>query len=200
MKNPKVLFSVVFVLILVSNTNAQETKTIFGGDTQLSFAWGLGMKVNSIQDDTGTLFEIYAGALVNNSIIIALAGGMNIGHPKVNYGYFGLLSQYTFKPKELIHFSGQVLLATGSTKDYEQEKSSTFDNYGNISGPGFFLIEPSINAELNLSVKSKLYLGLGYRIATGLDEDHELISKTKVTNKDLSGLNLLIGVKFALYK
>lgn len=158
------------------------------------------MKVNSIQKETGTLFEIYAGALVNNSTIIALAGGMNISHPKVNYGYLGLLGQYTFKPEMLIHFSGQLLLATGSTKDYEQEKSSTFDNYGNISGPSYFLIEPAINAELNLSVKAKLYLGFGFRIVTGLDEDHELISMTKVTNEDLSGLNLLIGVKIALYK
>ncbi len=200
MKNLKLLLMVLFVAAFLSNASAQKTKTIFGGDTQLSFAWGMDLKVNSIQDETGTLWEIYGGALVNNSTIIALTGGMNIGHPKVNYGYLGLLGQYTFKPQEIIHFSGQLLLGTGSTKDYEQEKSSTFDNYGNISGPGFLLIEPAINAELNLSVKAKLYLGLGYRIITGLDEDHELISKTKVTNKDLSGLNLLFGVKFALYK
>lgn len=73
------------------------------------------------------------------------------------------------------------------------------DNYGNITGPGFFLIEPAFNAELNLSAKTRLILGLGYRIVTGLDEDHELISKTKVTNKNLSGLNVILGVKFALY-
>ena len=189
----------LLVVFFISNATAQETKTIFGNDTELSFAWGLDLKVNSIQEETGTLWEFYGGALINHSTIIALAGGMNIGHPKVNYGYFGLLGQYTFKPKEIIHFSGQILLATGSTKDYEQEKSSTFDNYGNISGPGFYLIEPVINAELNLSVKAKLFLGLGYRIVTGLDEDHELISTTQVTNEDLSGLNFILGVKFGLY-
>jgi len=113
--------------------------------------------------------------------------------------YLGLLCQYTYLPEELIHGSAQVLLASGSTKDYEMEKSSFFDNYGNITGPGFFLIEPAVNAELNLSLKTRLVMGLGYRMVSGLDEDHELISTTKVTNEDLSGLNFNIGVKIALY-
>jgi len=38
-----------------------------------------------------------------------------------------------------------------------------------------------------------------YCLFTGLDEDDELIAKTKVTNKDLSGLNFNIGVKFGIY-
>jgi len=196
----KKLVSFLVITLLSCAAIAQEAKTIFSDENQLSFAWGMDMKVNSIQDNTGTLWEIYGGALVNNSTIIALAAGMNVGHPKVNYGYWGLMGQYTYKPLELIHFGGQLLIGAGSTKDYEQKKSSTFDNYGNITGPGFYLIEPAINAEVNLSRKAKLYLGLGYRIVTGLDEDHDLISKTNVTNKDLSGVNVMIGVKFALFK
>lgn len=190
----------LLIVFFISNAVGQETETIFSGDTDMSFAWGLGLKVNSIQKQTGTLFVFYGGALINNSTIIAFTGGMNVGHPKVNYGYLGLLGQYTFNPKEVFHYSGQLLIAAGSTKDYEQEKSSLLDNYGNISGPGFFLIEPAVNAELNLSVQTRIYLGLGYRIVTGLDEGHELISRTNVTNSDLSGLNLLLGVKIALYE
>lgn len=106
------------MVFFFSSAAAQETETVFGKGTEMSFAWGLDFKVNSIQKKTGTLWEIYGGALVNNSTIIALAGGMNLGHPKVNYGYIGLRGQYTFKPKELIHYSGQLLLGMGSTKDY----------------------------------------------------------------------------------
>jgi len=172
---------------------AEETETLFDSDTDLSFAWGSDLKVNSIQDQTGTLLEIYGGALVSRSTIVGLAFGMNVSHPTVNYGYIGLLGQYTFSSKKVIHASGQLLVARGSTKDHEREKTSLFDNYGNISGPGFFLIEPAINVELNLSAKARLTLGLGYRFVTGLDEDDELISTTKVTNEDLSGLNLILG-------
>jgi len=189
----------LLVVFFISNAVAQETETVLGGDTKLSFAWGLDLKVNSIQGKTGTLWDIYGGAIINRSTLIALVGGMNISHPEVNYGYLGLLGQYTYKPEKIIHFSGQLLLGRGSTKDYQREKSSLLDSYGDISGPGFFLIEPAFNAELNLAKKARLLLGLGYRIVTGLDEDHELISKTKVTSKDLSGLNLILGVKFGLY-
>ena len=160
---------------------------------------GVDLKVNSIQDQTGTLIDFFAGTLLNRSFIIALSGGMNMGHPSVNYGYLGILGQYTYQPKSLLHFSGQVLIASGSTKDYEREKTSTMDNFGNITGAGFWLIEPALNAELNLSSKTRLILGLGYRYVIGLDEDHESISTTKVTNEDLSGVNLIFGVKIASY-
>jgi hypothetical protein len=165
----------------------------------VSFAWGLDFKVNSIQDQTGTLTGIYMGALLNKSIIVALTGALNVGHPEVNYGYFGLLVQYTHNPHDLLHFSGQLVLGTGTTKDYEREKSSTFDNFGNITGPGFWLIEPGIIGELNLSTKVRLGFGLGYRLIAGLDENDELISKTEVTNKDLSGVNFLLSCKIATY-
>ncbi|MFC1502689.1 hypothetical protein ACFL6A_04695 [bacterium] len=201
MSKSKLLFCGIFLVVfLISTAVAQETETLLGKDTKLGFALGFDLKVNSIQDKTGTLFEFYAGALINPATIIAFAGGMNIGHPEVNYGYLGLLGQYTFKPQKMIHFSAQLLLGIGSTKDYERPKSSVFDNYGNISGPGFYLIEPAVNVELNLSVKARLFLGLGYRMVSGLDEDHELIQTTGVTNKDLSGLNVLFGVKFARYE
>jgi len=201
----------LLVLLLVSSAVAEETEgaaveesetateTLFDSDTKVSFAWGLDVKVNSIQDQTGTLFEIYGGALVSRSTMFAAAFGMNVGHPTVNYGYIGLLSQYTMNPKKVFHGSGQVLVARGSTKDYEREKTSLFDNYGNISGPGFWLVEPAVNAELNLSAKIRLVLGVGYRYVWGLDEDDPLISHTMVTNEDLSGWNLILGVKFATY-
>jgi len=187
------------VLSVFGIASSQEAQTVFGEDTQFSSAWGLGMKINSIQEKTGTLLTFYVGTLIDRSVMVAFTGGLNLGHPKVNYGYLGVLGEYTFKPKKLVHYGAQLLLAAGSTKDYEREKSSLFDNYGNISGPGFYLIEPALNAELNLNAKTRLTLGLGYRYVTGLDEDHELIASTKVTNEDLSGINLILSVKFALY-
>lgn len=186
----------VLVACCSTSAAAEETKTILGPDTDMSFVWGVDVKVNSIQEQTGTLLEIYGGTRIGRSTVVALAGGLNVSHPDVNYGYLGLLGQYTFKPEEAIHYGGQLLVGTGTTRDYEEEKSSLFDNYGNISGPRFFLIEPAVSVEANLTASTKLILSLGYRIVTGLDEDHELISTTRVTSDDLSGLNLMLGVQF----
>ncbi|MFC1573779.1 hypothetical protein ACFL30_01190 [Candidatus Latescibacterota bacterium] len=122
-----------------------------------------------------------------------------MSHPDVNHGYLGVLAQYTHKPENLIHYSGQLFLGTGSTKDYEREKTSTMDNFGNITGPGFFIIEPGVNAEVNMKSNVRLLVGLSYRIVSGLDKDDDLISTTKVKNSDFSGFHINIGVKVGNY-
>jgi len=92
-----------------------------------------------------------------------------------------------------------LLLGGGSTKDYQNPKTSPFDNFGNITGPGFYVVEPGINAEMNLHTKVRLVAGLSYRFVFGLDSSHTLVSLTNVNNRDLSGLNLNVGVKFGAY-
>ena len=58
------------------------------------------------------------------------------------------------------------------------------------------MMEPGINLELNLSTRLTLVTGICYRYVTGLDENNENIQITHVTNKDLSGVNFIIGLKF----
>jgi hypothetical protein len=195
------VFFILFVLLLlnVASASSQEndsTKTLFRSDIKVSELWVPEVKVNSIQGDIGTLIGFYGGALFNRTILLGISGGVNLGHPRVNYGYFGVIGQYIYKPEELIHFSGQLLLAHGSTKDYENPKSGLFDNFWNISGAGFYLVEPGVNIELNLGGKITLVAGVSYRYVSGLREDDENVSITHVTNRELSGINFNIGLKF----
>jgi hypothetical protein len=92
------------------------------------------------------------------------------------------------------------VLAYGSTKDYENPKSGLLDNFWNISGAHFFVMEPGMNLELNLSARLTLVTGASYRYVTGLNENDENVSITHVTNKDLGGLNFNIGLKFGKVK
>ena len=73
------------------------------------------------------------------------------------------------------------------------------DNFGNTSGPGFYIIEPGINAEINLHDTARLMVGLSYRIVSGLDEDDELIQDTHVKSGDFSGFHINIGIKVGTY-
>lgn len=202
------LKGLVFVLIttfMVSTAAvfAQEqdtTQTLFKSSVKVSELWTPEVKFNSIQGDIGTLIGFYGGALINRSFLIGISGGVNLGHPRVNYGYFGGIMQYIYKPANLLHPSVQLLLAYGSTKDYENPKSGLLDNFWNISGAHFFVMEPGINLELNLSTRLTLVGGVSYRYVSGLNENDENISITHVTNKDLSGLNINIGLKFGKVK
>jgi hypothetical protein len=201
----KVLIFVLITTFMVSSAGifAQEqdsTQTLFKSSVKVSELWTPEVKLNSIQGDIGTLIGFYGGALINRSFLIGISGGVNLGHPRVNYGYFGGIVQFIYKPVNLLHPSVQLMLAYGSTKDYENPKSGLLDNFWNISGAHFFVMEPGMNLELNLSARLTLVAGASYRYVTGLNENDENVSITHVTNKDLSGLNFNIGLKFSKVK
>ncbi|MFC1549661.1 hypothetical protein ACFL46_00020 [Candidatus Neomarinimicrobiota bacterium] len=206
-KSSVLIVLITLALLLFNSISAQETKTLMGSDTDISFIWGLDLKTASIKGDLGIGYDFYGGALLNNSILLGIAAGLNITHPKLNQGNFALFGQYTYKPENVLHYSGQLLLGTGSVKGYEREKSSAFDNLGNVTGPGFYFIEPGINVEFNLTTKSRLLIGLSYRYVTGLDEitfqqindatgDYKEFS---YDDTDLSTLYFNIGVKVGKY-
>ena len=193
------LFIVMFLLSIATPVHSQETKTLFGSDTDIGYVWGVETKTTDIKSDIGTSIGFFGGVLINHAYLVGLAFGANISHPDVNHSYFGVITQRTYKPEELIHCSGQLFLGVGSTKDYMMKKSSMMDNFGNTTGPGFYIIEPGVNAEVNMNETVRLLVGLSYRIVTGLDEDDDLISKTNVTSGDFSGFHINIGVKVGKY-
>lgn len=197
----RVLFATLLLVLVANYSKAQSdsTKTLFESEMNIGFAWGSEVKFNTIQNKTGSLIGFYGGALVNKSALFGLAVGANMGHPTVNYSYLGFLTQYTYKPNNLVHFSAQALISVATTKDYQKEKSSLLDNFLNTTGETFYFVEPGANMELNLRENIRLVLGLSYRYAWDLNENSPHVSKTNVTNADMSGLNINVGVKIGLY-
>lgn len=205
----KTLSILILSAAMISSVSfAQDTQTLMGPDTDISFVWGIDLKTGTIHEDVGTLYDVYGGALFNKSLLLGFAGGMNITHPKLNHGYIGLMAQYTLNPEKVLHYSGQILLATASAKGYTNEKSSAMDNMGNFTGPAFYIVEPGVNAELNLTPKSRLVVGLSYRYVTGFDDltftqtanwDESTGTEYTFTEEDMRGLEFNIGVKIGLY-
>jgi len=202
LKSKSVTFSLTLVtfLLLAGNVSlfSQEVRSVFRNDTVTRFGWGIELKTAGIQDEFATQYGMYAGAVFNHSLMTGLVVSLNVTHPSVNYGYMGMMVKYIYKAESIIHMSGQFTLGAGSTRDYENPKTSTFDNFGNISGTGFYFIEPIINTEINLGVKTRLIFGLGYRLVNGINPDSQYISSTHVSDKDLSGVTVTAGVQFEL--
>lgn len=193
--------SLSVILILLSiGTFAQEDnpeRTLLRRDIILTDVISPEIKFNSIQGDIGTLIGIYGGPMINNRLLIGACGGVNLGHPRVNYGYLGGIIQYVYRPEDMVHMSIQLVVASGTTKDYENPKSGLLDNFWNISGESFFMVEPGINLEVNITTRMKLVMGVSYRYVSGINSAREEIRYTHVTNKDMSGLNFNIGLKFS---
>jgi hypothetical protein len=192
--------AVMFSLMLVSaSVSAQDTKperTLLGPDVTFAEVWAPEVKLNTIQGKTGTLIGMYGGALINRTVLLGFTGGVNLGHPTVNYGYFGGIAQVIAYPGKMVHVSAQVIVAYGTTKDYENPKSGLLDNFWNISGERFMLNEPGINVEVNLSENITFVTGVSYRFVSGIDPNNEYVDITHVTSQDMSGVNFSIGLKF----
>jgi hypothetical protein len=176
--------------------DAGYRRTLFRPDLTMTQVWSPEVKINTIQGKTGVLVGLYGGVLFDQKILLGLAGGVNLTHPTVNYGYFGGIGQYIIYPGNTFHLSGQLVLAYGTTKDYEDPKSGLMDNFWNISGEIFFLSEPGINIEVNLTEWMTFVAGVSYRNVTGIDSGNENVSRTRLTNQDMNGFNINIGLKF----
>ena len=199
--NLKEIFSVmILTLMLLQGAAAQEpdnSRTLLRTDATISEIWVPEVKLNSIQGQVGTLVGFYGGALINRNLLLGITGGVNLGHPTVNYGYFGGIAQVIVNPDDLVHFSGQLMVAYGTTKDYENPKSGMLDNFWNISGERFQITEPGVNLEVNLSPGVIFVAGVSYRWVTGIDANNEYVSITHLSSQDMSGVNFNIGLKFA---
>jgi len=117
------------------------------------------------------------GPVINLTLLIDACGGVNLGHPQVNYGYIGGIVQYFFRPEQVVNFSTQLVMAFGTTKDYENPKTGLFDNFCNISGTSFNTREPGINIEVNLHGNMVLVEGVSYRYVSGLNKNDTEISR-----------------------
>jgi hypothetical protein len=200
-RTSKSYFAVMMVLlnVCVLPGFGQETKTLFKSESKIGFMWGFELKTASIQHEPATQFGLYGGALFYHAVMIGAVGAANVTHPRVNYGYTALMVQYTYKPANIVHLNCHLIFGSGSTKDYENEKSNMLDNFGNVTGARFNIVEPGINGEINLGVKTRLIVGVAYRYVYGIDQYSEYVSKTHISDGELSGFNFTAGVKFGLY-
>jgi hypothetical protein len=196
----KTACAVMLSLILASVTlsaGAQETmpeRTLLGPDVRYTSVWSPEVRISSIQGKAGATIGGYTGVMINRTLMLGLTGAVNLTHPTVNYGYFGGIAQAVANPSRMVHMSAQLVVAWGSTKDYENPKSSLFDNFWNISGERFMMTEPGVNLEVNLSQGIALVAGASYRFVSGIDSGNEYVDMTHLTSQDMSGVSFSIGL------
>ena len=125
----------------------KPTYRLFGEFTTLS---------TSINGEYGLLMGAAVGVTVNRIFSVG-AGGFG----KVNYnpglpGYGGLYLGYNFNPEKKLHFRATVLMGAGSS----------------TSGTIFYVLEPGVDAVLNLSPVVRIWAGLSYPLADKPDSGY----------------------------
>jgi hypothetical protein len=105
---------------------------------------------------------------------------------QLDVGYGGLDLEYVHRTGQLVHTTAQVTIGGGGA-------TMDADGSGAERNDAFFVIEPGINAELNVTKGFRFGVGVAYRFVNG-------INLTAFTDDDLSGASAVITFKFGRFR
>jgi hypothetical protein len=149
------------------------------------------------------------GWIINHTFSIGLGGyGLVSSHELRNFdpthptdtfyirtGWGGLNFQYTFLPKSLVHFTANALIGAGGA--YPTRSLNHMINHSDslnfdYNGSAFFVLEPGIGVEMNVTKYFRVELMANYRYITGLE-------LKPLENKDLGGFSANLALKFGKF-
>lgn len=161
--------------------NRDQIKSIFSKDTRISGFGAFDIKLTEIKGETTLLTGGHGGVLLNKNIIIG-GGGYGIATDNsftgvnpattlnVYGGYGGLLIGGIIKPREIVHITIPVLIGAGGVEITDRNFFLGFaDNEQTIESSAFFVVEPGIQIELNVTRFFRIGLGGSYRFVEGID-------------------------------
>ena len=210
----KKILTLILVAFFVQAGFAQEEpkdemKTLITGNN-LKFT---GVYINPeikgtiLNDGYGFLMGGKLGFIFNNKLSIGLGGyGLITEHlvnipedpyAKIGFGYGGLAFEYTFFGNKVFHFSIPVLIGAGGVDLYDNSftydiNQNYWDSYNSYESSAFFVVEPGINLELNVTKFMRFDLGASYRLVQFVEMDN-------LTDNDLSNVAVNASLKFGLF-
>lgn len=197
----------------------EEPKTLFQSNAQTHTGW-FGSLEGRTHFFTGQNVETRAsgliggqfGMIINRRFLISVGGYGKIrrvdyraSYPQYNrsgelveekhpmglgYGYGGICVGYIWNSNEPIHLVFPVYLGMGTSNEYEIEIDG--DHGTGINSPGFAIIEPGVQLELNLQQNLRLIVGINYRYM-------DLSRFEELNRNDLDGLGLHFGLKMGKF-
>ncbi len=204
-----ILLLLMFGAPSLAQTNEEipyrEMKTVLGKGNKIRGFGSLDVRMTEFKDDMGLLVGAHGGIILNNSFVIGLGGyGLttNIafegGEPDEKLylygGYGGLILGAIFAPKEVVHIYTPVLIGAGGIDVSDRNYFNGFNSdFGfSLESSAFFVVEPGLEVEVNLTRFFKIGIGASYRLVRETDLEN-------VSDSDLSGFSGGISLKFGKF-
>lgn len=200
----RAFFLPLILLFLPLHVVAQETETLFSGDVNHG---GFGSLIFGVTQANGeaTYLRGTRGAWVLNfsdDHTVNLGFGWyrtqsefeatnwtlpDIEAPELRTNYSGFEIEYLNKSKRLIHYGGQILIGGGNVR-YKERSALNFDE----TSDRYFVLQPGLNAHLNITNWFRINGGVMYRYADGVNLEG-------TSSSDLSGFSLILGLRFGKF-
>lgn len=212
MKRLSAILALTF-LFFTFNASAQEHETLFASPVEHGGYGAVVSKITPIRGEMAYMVGGYGGWLINHTLMLGVGGYGLLTNVRataqaeqayspydeplyVEFGYGGLMIEYTLAPHKLVHVNAQVLIGAGGV-NYREDWHDNWldDNHGRRYGrtEALFVAEPAVNVELNLTEWMRLSAGASYRFVNGVEG---LIG---LENNDLSGPSGQLALKFGAF-
>jgi hypothetical protein len=209
MKMKKAILTIT--LVFFSTALFAQEETLFGSDSISIGGYGAaGVRFTQMKGDFVVLSGGYGGVLFDHHFLIGAGGFGLVSHIKagqaaidyykpiddltLDVGYGGGIVEYIGMPNKVFHFNAGVLVGAGAASyRYNNQWNLMNDASTNMKTDVFFVVEPSVNLELNLTTWMRACIGGSYRFITGVG------ALVDLQNSDLRGASGNLTFKFGKF-
>ncbi len=190
----KKLLFITFGFIVCLNLAAQdddEIQTLFGKGTKITGFGGPFMNFTVINGEFGHLMGGGGGVIMNGFFFGGYGVGLtnyieNIAGREIEFGHGGFWTGYSFFGSKPIHPSISTQIGFGGISVKDE------GSYYSYNEEPVFVLNPTIEVEMNFTKFFRLSLGANYQWVPGVD-------KNNLTTQDMSGPGVFLGFKFGWF-
>lgn len=209
----------VLILVLSSFTASAQERTLFSGTVDHGGFGGPVLKLTRIKGETGIMVGGYGGWLIDHTLMLG-AGGYGLATDiraersaellydvpaarplYLDLGYGGGIVELILRSNDLVHAYANLLVGAGAVSyrrswreiGLHDTRYNDEDDYHYGGYDAFFVLEPSVNLELNVTTWMRASAGVSYRYVTGIG------MLNGVSNADLTGLSGQLTLKFGAF-
>lgn len=196
------LLAALMIAALTTNASAQE-QTLFGDEKVEHGGYGAMVAgATSVNNEFAVLMGGRGAWIINHSFAIGFGGyglannirGNNpgpFGQPYVSFGYGGLDLEMILNSDDLVHFSIHSLFGGGSVGFRGGLDDDRFE-MDEHDADMFFVLEPGINLDLNVTPWFRASAGVNYRYVSG-------VASGAATNSSLAGSTATLSLRFGKF-
>lgn len=194
------------------NANS-DFKTLFGDDIEYGGYGAISVGYTNLDDLNAFQFGVQGAWIIGHGVGIGIAARGFISETSsfssddewsfLGGGYGGLFIEPIFFGKYPIHFTLPVIIGAGGLT-YSSSNYNDFGYWQDINiWDDFFVIEPGIEMEMNITNFFRLAAGFSYRFASGVNltytEMNDGLGQQISVIDDLDGFNYRLSFKFGRF-
>jgi len=192
-------FALVTALLLIALPVLAQEETLISGKIESGGFGGPVVKFGVFNGETGILVGGRGGWIINHTFILG-GGGYGLtnnvnakmlgpnGERYVNFGYGGLELEYIPQSDKLVHLSFMMLIGGGGVGWRDEDMAVGH----NSASDAFFIVEPAVNATLNVTPFFRISAGASFRMITG-------VNSSVSSNASLGGPSGILTFRFGTF-